>query len=367
MAKKKPNGHISIEKFDDVAFEDDDFSKCLIQAKHSVNPKSLNDLSVDLWKTLGIWIDQLAQGIITFSSTKFVLITTSEAAEGSASAYLRAEARAEDREKSLSLLRSAASNSKNQSTETERTAFLALSDEEALTLLGQIEVLDRHPNLIDVMAEIEGEIVLIAPRDTALAASYLEGWWLSVVGKCLIEEMSTSIPVQSIIMKAHEIGKSFGEEALPLDDPDALGVKEYSDDDESEIFVRQMRAVGMIDRVVRRGAQDYYRAFAQRSKWARENLLLDAELGKYDSTLKDSWERKFDAEIVSAPQTTEVEKQATGRRLCLWASQQSVPFRNIVETWITSGSFQGLSDLLKIGWHPDFEKIFKTELGHDSS
>ena len=364
MAKRKPNGHIYIERFDDVAFEDEDFSQCLLQAKHSINPKCLDDMGVDVWKTLDIWINHFSQGIIAFSSTKFVLITTSKAAEGSAMALLRAGATSANRAQSLSLLLEAARASKNQRTADARAAFLALTHDQSLTLLNQIEVLDNHPNLIDVTADIEGEIVLIAPSHTAEAASYLEGWWLGVVGKCLVADASASIPVQHIIMKANEIGRSFGEDTLPVDDPRILGARGYSDDDEAEMFVRQMRAVDILDRVVRRSAQDYYRAFAQRSKWAREHLLLDSELSRYDANLKDRWHRKFDAELTTTAPSTELEKKVVGRSLCVWASQQSIPLRNIVEVWICSGSFQGLADRLQIGWHPDFETIFEGDFAN---
>ena len=366
MAKKKPNGHISIEKFDDIAFEDEDYSKCLIQAKHSVNAKSLSDTSVDLWKTLKIWIDQLDQGIIIFGSTKFALITTCEAKEGSAASLLRTGASDKDLEQSLALLRSAAFGSKNELTKDARTALLALSHEKAMTFLRQIEVIDNHANLIDVMDEIEGEVMITAPSHVGEVASYLEGWWLRVVGKCLVEDSSASIPVQHILIKASEIGKSFGPDALPIDEPDSLGAKDYTDDDEAELFVRQMRVIGMSDRIVRRGAQDYYRAFAQRSKWARENLILDSDLGKYDADLADRWGRKFDAECAESSPDTEPKKQICGRNICLWASQESIPFRSVVETWITAGSFQGLSDRLKIGWHPDFETLFAEEVADDA-
>ncbi len=366
MAKKKPNGHISIEKFDDIAFENDDLSLCLSQAKHSVNPKTLDDMSVDVWKTLNIWMSHFDQGLITLNSTKFVLITTSTSAEGSAMSLLRPGTSIEEREQCLLLLRNAAHRSGNMQTAAARSKFLALTDEQALIFLKQIEVLDNHPNLIDVMSEIEGEIVLIAPSHIQLAAAYLEGWWLGVVGKCLIEDTNASIPVQHIIMKANEIGKSLGGDALPIDDPNELGAKGYSDDDEVEMFVRQMRAVNLPDRIVRRSTQDYYRAFAQRSKWARENLLLDLELSKYDASLKDKWERKFDAELTTKPISTETEKNDMGRDLCLWASQQSIPLRNIVEAWITSGSFQGLADRLQIGWHPEYKTIFAKELSDGS-
>ena len=255
MVKKKPNGHVSIEKFDDVAFEDDDLSKCLIQAKHSIHPKSLDDMSVDLWKSLKIWMDQLEAGTITFSETKFVLITTATANEGSAASLLRAGASGEDRKLAFQALREAASKSKNQTTAGIRSEFLALGEDQAITLLGQIEVIDQHSNLADVMGEIEGELTLVAPSHPELAASYLEGWWLNVVGKCLIQEANASIPVQHIIMKAHEIGKSISSDSLPIDEPEKLGVKDYSNDDEDQLFVRQMRVVGMPDSIVQRGVE----------------------------------------------------------------------------------------------------------------
>jgi len=358
MARSKPNGHISIEKYDDIAFEDDDYAACLIQAKHSVKPSSISDNSVDLWKTLQIWIGDLTQTLTTFSSTKYALITTSEAIDGTACAKLRPGANDDDHKEAIALLRAAAENSENESTEKARKAFLELSSGEMMTLVRQIEVFDRHPNLIDVMDEIEAEIILIAPDHQESAASYLEGWWLGVVGRCLVEDRSAAIPVQHIIMKANEIGRMFAEDSLPVDNPDSLGAREYTYDDEAELFVRQMRAVGAGDRIVERGARDYYRASAQRSKWARENLLLDTELRDYDSKLEDRWARKFDAEIDKAMPSTEPDKRAVGREICRWASLESIPLRTVVETWITAGSFQSLSDRLRVGWHPDFETIF---------
>ncbi len=349
MAKKKPNGHLSIEQFDDIAFEDEDLSLCLFQAKHSVKAKSMSDSSVDVWKTLHIWIEHLDQGVIPFRSTKFVLITTSSAPVGSAMELLRPGASPGERTTCILKLRKIAQSGDNESTLPARRRFLSLTDEQARTLLNQIEVLDNHPNPVDVMEDIEGELILTAPRHTTQAALNLEGWWLGVVARCLLDSDSPAIPVQHIIMKDNEIGRSFGEDALPLDDPDKLGVKGYSTDDEAQLFVKQMRVVGLPDRVVRRGVQDYYRAYAQRSKWAREKFLLDTGLSKYDKSLEDRCERKLDEELTVGSTVTETEKKTLGCRLCLWVSQQSFPLRNIVEAWITAGSYQGLADRLRIG------------------
>jgi len=366
LVKKKANGNISIEKFDDVAFDDDDLGKCLIQAKHSIRPKSLSDKSVDLWKSLKIWMDQLGDGIITYNSTKFLLITTATADDNSAAAFLRAGASDSDRDTALNALREAAKTSNNHETSAARRQFLDLSRDQARTLLAQIEVVDQHADLANVMTEIEGELTLLAPSNPSAAAASLEGWWMGIVGKCLVEEASAAIPLQHIIMKANEIGMSLSGASLPIDDPAKLGAKAYSRADEEQVFVRQMRVVAMPDSIVRRGAEDFYRASAQRSKWARENLLLDEDLGKYDAGLEDRWIREFDAEVFTSAPSSDADKRACGQRLCLWASRQSIPLRNIVETWITSGSFHGLSDRLRIGWHPDHKTLFSQEPGDGS-
>src|ERR1039457_4396791 len=57
---------ISIEKFDDVAFEANNEPTALIQTKHHINRRGdLSDTSVDLWKTVAVWLDKLAEDIDT--------------------------------------------------------------------------------------------------------------------------------------------------------------------------------------------------------------------------------------------------------------------------------------------------------------
>lgn len=361
LLKKKPNGQISIEKFDDVAFDNDDIVECLMQAKHHVVAKSLSDTSVDLWKTLRIWIDQFKQGVLSASDLRFNLITTATAQPGTAMELLRPGASEASVKEAVTHLRKAASDSTNKASELGRASFLTLSDDEAETLLQRIDVLDRHPNLIDVMDEIEGELILLSPNHASAIASYLEGWWLGIVGKCLVNDGSAVVPVQNIIVKASEIGNMFKGDGLPVDDPEALGAKEYSADDETSVFVKQMRAINLNERAIHRGVQDFYRASAQRSKWARENLLLDGEASKYDTDLRDRFERKFDADIEAVTTGDEAGEAKFGRQMCSWASQQEVQFRNVVETWITAGSFHGLSDRLEIGWHPNYLTLLSKE------
>jgi len=79
MAKINPNGSISIERFDDVAFENDDIAECLIQAKHHITGGDLGDKSADVWKTIRIWAQLTLSDPLFPTKTKLVLLTTSTA------------------------------------------------------------------------------------------------------------------------------------------------------------------------------------------------------------------------------------------------------------------------------------------------
>ena len=352
--KKNPNGQISIEKFDDIAFDNGDHAECLIQAKHHISAKELSDSSVEVWKTLRIWIEDFKSGVIANADTRRMLITTAVAPDGSAVSKLRPEATDDDLRTARDGLRAIATTSTNQTTKGGRELFQSLTDEEAELLLKSIQVLDAARNLPDVLDDIEGELRILAPSHSDKVTEILEGWWLKVIAKRLVGEEKTQIPLQDILRKAHEIGGMFGPDGLPVSTPAELGDKAYDPSDEAEIYVRQMRLVQLPDPAIRRGVRDFYRAKAQRSKWAREGLLLDGEAAKYDARLQDQWERRFEADCSEAADADDDGKRKVGRGVYHWANQQQVGFRNVVEGWITAGTFQGLSDRLKVGWHPHF-------------
>jgi hypothetical protein len=51
---------ISIEKLDDIAFEQGGNPSELLQAKYHGSPGNLTDRSSDLWKTIRIWSEMIA-------------------------------------------------------------------------------------------------------------------------------------------------------------------------------------------------------------------------------------------------------------------------------------------------------------------
>lgn len=363
LSKSKPGLSISIEKFDDVAFESGELVKDAIQTKHHGAAGDLSDKSVDLWKTLNIWCDRIIDDPKVPFETRFKLVTTGTAPDGSAAAALRFGRSSSDIELADSRLTLAAQTSTNQATKKARSSFLALTPQSRLNLLNATEVLDNAPNITDVRSEIESTLYLVAlVEHVPTLVDYLEGWWFSAVIDSLQIGDRPPISVSSIRSKIDELREAFKSGNLPLDSHDVGAPSSEVLDSDNRIFVRQLRRVSLSDRVISNAARDYYRASAQRSRWARENLLLDGETQIYDEQLVDRWTREFEAMKSKSDPDNDGDKEQFGRGIFHWANRISLPFRNRGEMWLSAGSYQILADRVQVGWHPDFLALFAAEL-----
>jgi len=193
-----PNLEISIERFDDVAFEQAGEPVKLIQVKHHVARKgNLTDASTDLWKTLRIWAERLTADLEASVKTSFVLMTTGVAPAGSAASYLRARDR--DEANALDLLVKVTDMSTSETNKAAYTAFLDLLPEARLNLLRALTVLDGSSNVIDVRDDLTHELRYAVSKDyLSLFMERLEGWWFNVVVRALMGIGVASIPLTAI-------------------------------------------------------------------------------------------------------------------------------------------------------------------------
>ena len=358
--KSKPGLSISIERFDDVAFEENGTATEQLQLKHHVAAASLTDMSVDLWKTLRIWSEQTSDNLNLPFERRFTIITTGQAAAGSAAEMLRFPRPSADAEgKALALLCAAATNSTNQESASGRKAFLALSAQDQRNLIAAIRVHDNARSIIDSRSEIEDLLIFATPEGKVThLVDHLEGWWFAQVVACLSAPEAHAISLLALRAKIEEIASAFRTSEL-LINPDALAVsKEDLSASDNRIFVKQMRCVDVAEESVELAKLDYYRATAQRSTWARENALLDGEAARYDADLVERWTRERLARESSGKPVSEDDKKSFGRDLFHWASRAQRPFRNRHEQWLCSGSYQILADTVTVGWHPDHNTMF---------
>ena len=354
---ENPRLEISIEKLDDVAFETQGEPTELIQTKHHVGKHgSLTDASTDLWKTLLIWSKRVGQDVDAPFRTRFVLLTTAAAPDGSAASLLRIRDRGEgEADKKLMQV---ATSSKNKDNASAYQAFAALPEELRHSMLQAIYVLDGSPNIIDVRDEIARELYHAAARDQIdHLVERLEGWWFEVVVKGLTGAGPNATPVLAIEQRVDELREEFKRAALPIDyktkEPPPAVVAEL----DKRPFVRQLRRIQIGPHRVEWAIRDYYRASEQRSRWAREDLLINGELETYEQELVEAWQPRHAALCDELTPNCQPEKKVQlGQCLFKWVEQEAnFPLRSVRERFLTHGSYHILSNRYALGWHPDYK------------
>jgi hypothetical protein len=347
---------ISIEKFDDVAFEANGEPTELIQTKHHIGKSGdLSDMSVDLWKTIAVWLDKLAQDIEAPFRMRLVLLTTAYAPDNSAAALLRMRDR--DEAAADKLLIAATKASKNHKITDTCRAYAETAEYVRLSLLRAIMILDGSPNIIDVHEEIARELHHAAPREQLnKLVERLEGWWFGAVIRALSGAAPPEIPVLAIEQRVDELREEFKRDALPVDFRASVPPESIVADMDNRPFVQQLRRIEIGPKRIEYAIRDYYRASEQRSRWAREELLIDGELEHYERELTEAWEPRHASIVEEAESGTAEQKVALGQSLFKWAEQDAnFPLRTVRERFLTHGSYHILANRHVVGWHPDFK------------
>lgn len=301
------------------------------------------------------------------SRVRFVLLTTGFAPEGSTASLLRPTLNGQRRdiEGALSILNGVCATSQNKALAPAFGAFSELAPEMQSSLLGTIDVLDQSPTLQDLEKVIEDRLRMIAPRGKAnVAREQLEGWWWSRVARSLTDTSTALISVLELEARIDDIREVLKRDALPIQIDEA-----ELDDDQLEAldemkFVQQLRVIRLGSARIDLAKRDFYRASTQRSRWTRENLLFDGEVGRFEKTLIEEWEPRFHSmrdKLGSKRESKDV--QQAGQELYYWVEAEArFPFRNVLQRFLSVGSFNILANDLRVGWHRDFlKKLSKRE------
>ena len=349
---------VGLETLDDVTFTIDGNAHELLQTKHHLGSKSsLTDAAVDLWKTIRVWVDAWSSGAID-STAKLFLLTTATASAGTAPAYLRADPR--DVMAAVDALTATASSSSNQENKAAYEAYLSLTPAERTALISQAYVLDASPNLTDLDTELQREVRWsVRKEDVGAFLERLEGWWFRRV----LQQLTKTGPLiesGEIESQMSDLREQFQREALPIDS-DILEMELNQSllaSCAGKMFVYQIELVTTNARRIGFAIRDYFRAYEQRSRWIRRDLVLDMELHKYEKRLVEEWEMAYERirDEIGTGATDDVMKKA-GLGLLSWAENALLPIRkNVTESFISRGSFHLLADATRVGWHPNFRE-----------
>jgi hypothetical protein len=352
-AYESPAHEMSIETLDDVGLASIE-GTTVWQVKNTATP--ITNAAADLWKTIRVWCEHVAMGILNAADTTFVLLAASKASPGSAAAFLRNDGR--DVAAAISLLQKTADTSSNDALEAAFNAFKALSDAKKTELFSNVFVVDGSPGIVEVRRLIEYEVRwAFAPSRRDAFLDRLEGWWRRTVIDLLLKSGRKSLPLGLIGSEIQTLRREMEESSLPIDFEDALPTEEEKEGFMGKTFVRQLQIVGL-NRSVIHAIVDYYRAGLQRNRWIGDALLYTEQLDSYSVRLQEEWRAQCDAMLDDLGEgAAEAEKQKLGRELYEWMRERSQA-RIVPECgapFVRRGSYQILADGKKIGWHPDFE------------
>ena len=322
---------VHLETLDDVVFQQDGDAPELLQVKHHRKATaSLTDASPDLWKTLRVWIEGRAGGAIPLDAQLF-LITTAAVGAGSAASHLQAA----DRDEAIALRRltTTATTSTSRTNATAYGLFRDLPEADREALILSVTVLPGTPNITDVDIELRRKVRL-AVRSEHLEPflSRLEGWWYGRAVRHLRDPAKGAISSAELESKMDDLRDQFHQDALPADD-DLFDGEVDASPYGNHPFVRQLEISGIRERRILRAVRDYYRAFTQRSRWMREDLVHVGELGCYKRRLIEEWEIFFDqvADEIGEEAAEEM-CQESARRLCNWVEDADIPIRPLTVT-----------------------------------
>ena len=360
LASDNLDSQISIEKFDDVAFSEDDIPVECIQLKHHINNKgNLSDASVDMWRTLKVWLDIIEDKKDILDGTIFTIITTATAPKDSAASLLKPE---KDERKPLEAykkLKFVSLNSKNEKAQVYYEKFKTTEEDVLKKVVDKIYIIDRASNIIDVEKDIIKQIrYCCIPKYQNRVCERLEGWWFKQAIIALCSDQPVFVNQNQVRSFIVSISQEYADDNLPIDDfesGDSVGI-DFSKDE--KIFYEQLKLISLSSRNMQIALWDYYRAFKQRASWVRDDLLYVNELEHYEQRLVDEWNHAFaemEENLSEKDEVTEKEKAIEGRNLFFNMGKGNIRIRpKCEEAFIMRGSYHMLANQMKIGWHIDF-------------
>lgn len=356
LESDNPTFKISIEKFDDIAFDNGFSPLQMIQNKHHGTAGSLTDRSVDLWKTIKVWLDQTNDHPELIQSCRFLIITTQTAGKDSAASLLKKNNRDED--KAIQIQMDVAEQHGNAELKAVHDAFLSADPTRLSLLFKAVEVIDAAPNIVDLSEKIKKYIrTSCFPGYEDKVMEQVEGWWFSLAVAALSSADHTMIDYTSLRNKIVSVGDQYRDDNLPIDEwmLEDITDEELAQDD--RIFIQQLRLIEAGNSILRRAIKNYYRAYQQRSRWAREELLLPNELEDYEKRLIDEWEQ------CKAFMDEDGDPVTQGKALYKEIMNKNITIRKLcTEPFVMRGSYEILSDKLDVGWHRDFVERLKVLL-----
>ncbi len=354
--------NVSIEKLDDIAFDNNGSPEELLQTKFHGNEGNLTDRSADIWKTIRVWVEQIQSGEVLLGNLILSLVTTQAIADESLASCLGFGPK-RNVETALQKMSEICEES-NEVNDKGYNAFKGLSPAEKNSFLNSIYIIGKSEDLLTIRDKMRPIARQSVPAQAVEAfLDRLEGTWF----KWSVEALSRS-PLEVINLgklqdAIDSLRPEYSLKNLPAeyadDLPDVIDIE-----NDMRVFIKQLRLFNANNKLIELAIISYYQAFEQRNKWSRDGLLNPGELKSYDRKLIEKWQEELAFLEMQESLENEAELKRFSVKLYQVCQQKGIiPIRpDFVEEYLSKGSYHLLADELKLGWHPNY-----TQLGQASN
>lgn len=358
-----------IEKSDDLEFDTASGRKTLASLKHKAEGDRLTDLDVDFWKSVRVWLAYYVDNGRISSNADFVLFTTAVVAPGSKlTLFAEVDSDPADRAAMAAMLLDRSTSATIGKTKTD---LAELTEDELVDFYGRILILDGSPR-IDTISQIVLDQHLRTVRRDVRGPLFqrLEGWWMDLMIKVLTGERIGPVYGHEVSDKLSSIAEEYRSDSLPITFRGRMPDGRIDVANDTRLFVEQLRDLDVSPARIQSAIIDYYRAFEQRSSWARENLLISGEMEEYEDRLIEEWGRFRDIIFETLHDASGDDAfRAAGRQLYKWAETETGELRireRVTEAYVVRGAFQILANarpMPRVHWNPAFMKRLADLLG----
>ena len=362
------SGAVFLEKEDDVEFLTDNGIRSLGSLKHKAGGDKLTNLSTDFWKSVRIWLSYYRKTGGLASDGRFLLFTTAKLSEGTFLGLFAESPRScGDR---VEQARTVLASSTSALIEKLSEELEELSEDELSDFYDRITIIDATPRITDLPALINLHLRTIRRESRMAVFERLEGWWMDLAIKMLSGERMEPVYGYEVSDKLSAIAEEYRTDNLPITFRGRLPDGQIDIANDPRIFVEQLRLLDLSATRIRNAIIDYYRAFEQRSSWARESLLISGEIEEYEDRLVDEWSRY--RELVFERLSDADDDEAclvAGRELYRWAEMETTTLRireRVTEPYVVRGAFHMLANASpqpRVYWHPRFLDRLQQILG----
>lgn len=356
---------VSLETEDDIVAEFKEikgYSKLLEQAKHTQsNSPPYTDKSVDLWKTLSIWLSGI-ESESDLSGMNFSLVSNKKMPTKRL-IYKIVESKLEE-EKFKEYVDELLAIAENPSETIKEYAVIVFSKSRSILegLLKKVLIV-KEDDPVDpkkIKEQIRSNLGIGERLPIDLIFRGIRGFLLDLImqrwshgNEFSIERDLLLEETNRLIVKYHD--KSFIEntiDSLPL-------TSNQIESERRSTYVEQLSEVGASEREVIKSIRNFLRAEIEKTRLAREGTVLKSSYDNYYEQLKSKWESVFDHKVGVSEGQSDI-KIGLDIYYSTKDYKGKLNDQEPLQEYTYQGAYHFLSNELEIGWHPKWENIFKS-------